>query len=81
MLGDEQPANRQLAAEALGKIGPEASAAAPALAALLEGDANDVPEAALKALAQIGPEAKTAVPALRKLLKGQLPTSLRAIRR
>ena len=61
-------ANRQYAALALGRIGPEAKAAVPALVKAL-GDRNaHVRADAASALYFIGPAAKTAVPALIGLL-------------
>ena len=71
MLGEKSGPNRSAAADALGKIGPEAKAAAPELAALLQDSDSNVSEAALTALAQIGTEAKLAVPVLTKLLKNE----------
>jgi hypothetical protein len=57
------------AAEAMGKIGPDAKAAIPALIAALKDNDKEVRRAATYALSNIGPEAKAAVPALTKALK------------
>jgi HEAT repeat protein len=57
---------RSVAAEALGKIGPGASAAVPYLIQLLD-DAN-LGEAAVTALGEIGPAARAAVPKLIEML-------------
>jgi HEAT repeat protein len=54
------------AAVVIGKIGPEAKAAVPALIVLLEDEATRL--TAARALGVIGPEAKDAVPALRGAL-------------
>ena len=54
---------------ALGKIGPEAKDAVPALTELLNDKNENVRSAAAIALGGIGPAAKSAVPALTKLLK------------
>lgn len=61
-LGDKDPAVRELAALELGKLGPRAESAIPALAAALRylGE-NDVPPKAAWALGQIG---SAAVPSL-----------------
>ena len=60
---------RQAAAKALGKIGPEAKTAIPALTELLKD--KEVRLDVAEALGKIGPEAKTAVPALTELLKDE----------
>ncbi len=60
------------AAQALGRIGPEAKAAVPALIkALVDDPRNTVRSHAAQALGQIGPEAKAAVPALIEALKDE----------
>jgi HEAT repeat protein len=67
------PAMRVCAAEALGAIGPAASAAVPALIRVIERPDSEVTAEILthhaaKALGRIGPQAKAAVPALTRLL-------------
>jgi HEAT repeat protein len=62
---------RRYAAEALGKIGPEAKEAIPALIAALNDQDADVRRYAADALGEIGPEAKVAVPALIAALNDQ----------
>ena len=52
----------------MGKIGPGAKAAVPALAELLKDSDSGVRYDALSALGNIGPEARTAVPALAEML-------------
>jgi HEAT repeat protein len=64
---------RVCAAEALGKIGPAARAAIPALIRALErpdrqGETPIPALTAIRALGRIGPEAKAAIPALNRLL-------------
>ena len=69
-LKDEDEWVRANAAEALGRIGPEAKAAVPALIqALKNEDVLRVRWGAAEALGQIGPAAKQAVPALAQALK------------
>ncbi len=55
---------RRIAAFALGKIGPAAKEAVPALIAALKDEDKDVRVYAASALGHIGPAAKEAVPAL-----------------
>ena len=55
---------RRSAADALGKIGPPAAEAVPALAAALHDPDEDVRRSAADALGKIGPAAAEAVPAL-----------------
>ena len=50
----------------VGKIGPGASDAVPALIALVKDERSPFQETAIEALGEIGPEAKEAVPVLRK---------------
>jgi HEAT repeat protein len=59
------------AAEALGRIGPEAKSAVPALVEALKDQIVGVRRRAAEALGIIGSEAKSAVPALVEALKGQ----------
>jgi len=63
------------AIEALGRIGPEAKEAVPALIKTLEDKDWNVRVCTAWALGQIGPEAKAAAPALCKLLEDK-PTPL-----
>src|SRR5262249_37321244 len=65
-LGAPEARTRRLAAEALGKMGPDAAAAIPELAAVLRDKQRPVVEAAMEALARIGPKS---VPALADALK------------
>ncbi len=59
---------RLIAAEALGRIGPEAKAAIPDLIAALSGPDSRVRSEAARALGGIGPEAAPAIPELIRLL-------------
>ena len=68
-LRSENSSIRQRAAEALGKIGPEAKAAVPGLIEALKDEA--VRWKAGEALGKIGPGAKAAVPALIEALKDE----------
>ena len=63
MLRDSDPAVQTQGAFGLGRLGPQARSAVPALIEALKKDAN-VRQNAARALGQIGPEAKEAVPAL-----------------
>lgn len=58
-----------LAATALGRIGPAAQEAVPALTKLLDSGNEETRREAILALAEIGPKAESAVPALMGLLK------------
>ena len=62
LLQDKNGAVRLAAAWALGKIGPDAKTAVPALTKLLKDKRSDVRRAAAFSLGEIGPEAKTAIP-------------------
>jgi HEAT repeat protein len=64
-LKDKEPGVRQIAAKALGRIGPKPEAAVPALTEALKDKEGFVRWVAAQALAQIG---ETAVPALIKSL-------------
>jgi len=55
---------RAVAADSLGRIGPEAAAAIPALQDLLRDEQAPVRAAAATALGRMGPSAKEAVSAL-----------------
>jgi HEAT repeat protein len=68
-LGDKDEWARAVAAEALGKIGPDARDAVPELAAALGDPSLRVRHHAAVALGKIGPEAKPVVPALTKALR------------
>lgn len=65
------PSLREEVASVLGRIGPPAAAAAPALTQLITDKDPHVVHAAVLALANIGPAAKDAVPALIKGLEQQ----------
>jgi HEAT repeat protein len=67
-LSDPDARVRALAAQALGAIGPEASAAVPALIVLLGSSDEGSRNSACIGLAGIGPLAKEALPALRRAL-------------
>lgn len=68
-LADPDPRVRQLAAQALGALGPAAARAVPALVRLLEDrDDEGSRNTACIGLAGIGPAAADALPALRKAL-------------
>jgi HEAT repeat protein len=68
-----------MAAEALGRIGPAARAAVPALTQMLEDDQPTMPTGIPKslfaavALGKIGPAARPALPALRRLVERTIP--------
>lgn len=68
-LGDEDKYVRQVAAGALGAMGPEAVEAVPALIQALGDEDIFVRDGAAGALGAIGPEAKEAVPALIEALR------------
>lgn len=76
-LDADRPRTRQLAAEAIGAMGPRAKAAVPALEKML--DSSDVEDrlAAIMALARIGPDAVEAAPKLRKLAKSDPDEAVR----
>jgi len=67
-LSDADARVRALAAQALGTIGPEASAAVPALIVLLGSSDEGSRNSACIGLAGIGPLAREALPALRRAL-------------
>lgn len=65
---------RVAAAHAIGRIGPKAAAAVPALMAALGDEKNfRLRQAALVALARMGPKAATAVPMLTQVLEDRAP--------
>ncbi len=63
-LESPEPYVRTRAAQAMARMGPEASAAVPGLTRALRDQDPDVRRAAARALGQIGPAAETAIPAL-----------------
>jgi HEAT repeat protein len=67
-LADSDARVRELAAQAVGAIGSEASPAVPALIALLGSAEEGSRNSACIALTGIGPSARAALPALRKAL-------------
>jgi HEAT repeat protein len=67
-LQDEDARVRQLAAQAIGEIGPKAVSAVPTLIALLADSDEGSRDNACLALGGIGPVAKDALPALRAAL-------------
>ncbi|MGL4461992.1 MAG: HEAT repeat domain-containing protein [Planctomycetia bacterium] len=70
--GDRQV--RQLAADALGRIGaPEAASAVPALADALGDEDAAVRRMAAVSLGKLGPAAAAAIPALKKTAKDKAP--------
>jgi HEAT repeat protein len=78
-LADRWQDTRQVVvARSLGRIGPAAAEAVPALAHELTGEHAHVRQAAAEALGQIGPAAEPAVPGLIQLLTDRLPASRQA---
>jgi HEAT repeat protein len=69
MLKDQDPKVRYTAVSHLGKFGPTAKEAVPALTATLKDPDTSVRIGATYALARIGPDAEAAVPALKDALK------------
>jgi len=72
LLDEENEETRALAAETLGKIGPDAAAAAPALRKRLRDTSSRVQIAAADALGRIGPGAAAAISDLDRLLLGKI---------
>ena len=70
-MGDENGDVREEAADALGRIGPDARAAVPALTKALSDEHEGVRYYAALALAAIGPDAGAAVPALIRALRDE----------
>lgn len=68
LLKSPDPEQRQEAAAALGKGGPDAKAAVGELIAALKDEDRAVRLQAARSLGQIGPEAKAAVPELRQAI-------------
>ncbi len=68
---DTSPSVRWSAAVALGKIGPDAKAAVPALIEALKDENSEMRRRVAVALGNIGPDAKAAVPALIEALKDE----------
>jgi HEAT repeat protein len=78
-LADRWQESRQsVVARTLGRIGPAAAEAVPALAHELTSENANVRQAAAEGLGQIGPPAEPAVPALIQLLTDRLPDSRQA---
>ncbi len=80
-LSDPDAHVRWLAADVLGRIGPAAEDAVPALVDTIDRDADEnVKKAAVRALGQIGPDAEDAVGPLLRLIGGaaERPPSLSA---
>jgi HEAT repeat protein len=78
VLNDRDPSGnlRGYAAYILGKIGPGAQVAVPALIhALLQDPQPDVRSLVARSLAEIGPGAQAALPALIRALRGEAPRS------
>ena len=67
-LADSDARVRQLAAQAVGAIGPAASPAVPALITLLSSTDEGSRNTALIGLRRIGPDAREALPAIRQAL-------------
>jgi len=74
-LKDPDAGVRWAAADSLGRIGPAAKSAVPALAAALED--KEIRSIVADALAGIGPEAKQAVPGLVQIVRNEKEPSLR----
>ena len=72
-LKDKDQEVRYSAARALGKIGPKAEKAVPALVRALKDKNEYVRQWAASALGKIGPKAEKAVPALTEALKDRWP--------
>ena len=70
-LEDKDEETREIAASALGSIGPGDKAAVPALIQALKDRDKDVRRAAARALRKFGPAAKAGVPALIEMLKDE----------
>lgn len=68
MLTDKDGSQRASAAEALGRIGPEARSAVPHLIRIAQDKKSGAQDEAIGALGLIGPEARAAVPALKAAL-------------
>ena len=71
VLKDDDAGVRRSAAEALGKIGPEATPAVEALTTALQDPVVDVRVKAAEALGQISPEAAPAIEVLMEALQGE----------
>jgi HEAT repeat protein len=72
-MSDSSPGLRRCAAEALGKIGPQAAASTGALVRALDDEDAYVRGRAAEALGGIGPAAKVAVPRLLRMLQDEAP--------
>lgn len=73
-----QESRQSVVARTLGRIGPAAAEAVPALVHELTSENANVRQAAAEGLGQIGPPAEPAVPALIQLLTDRLPDSRQA---
>jgi HEAT repeat protein len=80
-IRDEDARVRQLAAQAIGYIGPDAVSAVPALITLLADADEGSRNTACIALSGIGPAAKDALPALRAALGDSAPSVKRFAQR
>jgi HEAT repeat protein len=67
------PAHQAAIVRTLGKIGPAAGPAVPALLAILKSDKRSIHRETVLALASIGPAAKAAIPVLLKMLGTKEP--------
>src|SRR5262249_31211045 len=70
-LAGKDEKEREKAAEALGRLGPKAKAAVPALVKLLKAGTPAQREQAVRALGKMGPAAREAVPALLQALRDE----------
>jgi HEAT repeat protein len=75
-LGEKEPVVRRLAAETLGKLGPEARPAAPDLVAALRDADAEVRDGAAFALEALDPELGAAVRALRQALAAPMKVAV-----
>jgi HEAT repeat protein len=80
-LADSDARVKELAAQAVGAIGPEASPAVPALIALLGSADEGSRNSACIGLTGIGPSAREALPELRKAISDRSPDVQRFARR
>jgi HEAT repeat protein len=78
-LNSADPSARLVAIDDLGRMGPRAAEAVPALTDLLKNDSAAVRAHAAQALGEIGPPAKSAVPALVRLITDPDPAVRRKV--
>ncbi|MGD9646809.1 MAG: HEAT repeat domain-containing protein [Pirellulales bacterium] len=71
-LRDANPHVRELSAQALARMGPDAESSVPELIAALHDPDPEVQRSAARALGQIGPEAASAIPALMEAIRRDL---------